>query len=481
MRKKISALCFAGVLALSLAACGEKNVEVTSSEQVTFAPLGSVETTEAPASVEVTESPEPEKMTAKKLVEEMAAALEGKQVLQTTAEMAMEVAQSVSIEGMSMEMETSMHNITETSISLEPYAAYAMSTATVDVMGESTTVDSEMYTVVEDDAVVYYMTDEVSGTWSRVDIGLTLDEMLAMGSYTGYNWMTEKNEEELILEEETELLDGQEVYVLCCTLTGEEMQMALNGTSGLEDMLKEYNLEALDYSMLVVPSVFYVDTKTFRPIKIEMEIQGMGEMMNHLMSEIMGETAEEGMEGMDMTIDVSGVTAVYTNISYDPVEVPSVPEEAYAQTEQERFNPDQGDGTYIVQESGAAVRITCPEGWMATDMSYDSLTLESNDGMVMYTMYQDTDNEDFAMYVEYLWIPQIEENGVYVSHEAGPVVDGMETIVVTCDGGNMIFVWKPVSNGGVFTYLVDSQGASVEECVRAAMALVEEYSLENVA
>ncbi len=282
---------------------------------------------ESSENIEPSEEPD-EVMTAAKLLDNLVTAMEGKIMLQTTVAMEMEM--SIGIGEYAMNMATV--NTSETKMSVEPFLSYNKSSVTMEMDGEQITMDSEVYTVEENDTVVSYMHEPTSGTWLKMDSGVALKD--AMQSYTGYEWMKDKAMDELVLEDATQVVEGKDAYVLKCTLTGEEMQKALNGMSNMEDMLEQSGLDFYDYGMLTVPTVFYIDTQTYRPIQIEMEIQGMSELVNNVMTGMAEENGEEdAVSGMNM--EISKVYAIYNNISYDAVEVPALPAEAIEAVKQE--------------------------------------------------------------------------------------------------------------------------------------------------
>ncbi len=487
MKCKLLSLLLTGSLILTLAGCGGKEdtsgaenessaaVQESSTSQEGPESAGSVENTETGVSEETIEQASSEALepfTAEVLVKEMAAASEGKQMLQVSVSMDMEM--SISAQGITVEM--AMNSTTDTKASLEPYASYSNTVMTMDMAGQQTTTDSEVYIVMENDTLVSYVHDNSTGQWSRMDSGMGLDD--TMVQYTGYDWMEEKTAEELILAKDTQIVGGKETYVLSCTLTGEEMQMALNGMSGLEDMLAENGLGTLDYTALNVPTVYYIDVETYLPVQIEMDIEGMSEMMDRLLSSLTGE-AEAGTEA-DMGIDISKVHAVYSNISYEPVEVPALPEEAVMMAAQSSFNPDQGDGTYIIQESGAVARVTCPEDFTVTDMTYDSLSLEKGDGtqMAAYTMFMGASSEDFVAYVEETDVSDLQAEEMYISHGMGPVIGQFETMELKCQGVNLYYAWAPMGEGWVYVNMADFNGLEIEAAMKPLLDAVEAWQLQ---
>ena len=453
-----------------MTACGEKN---NGEQSVETDVAGAASGTEDAASSEIPESSEEvmEEMTAQKLVEEMAAAAEGRQMTRTSVTMEMEM--SMESEGVAMTM--AMSSTADTMVSMEPYAAYTDTTMTIDMDGQQITETSQVYMLEEEGKLVNYTHADSLDMWQKLDTGMSLDEIMVQ--YTGYDWMKEKPENELALAEGTQMVGDREVYVMNCTLTGQEMQQALNGMSNLEDMLAQSGLEALDYTALTVPTVYYIDAETYLPVQMDMTIEGMSEMMNSLMSGMLDQT-EDGTD-IDMSIDISDVKVIYTDISYDPVEVPAVPEEGVMIAEQAGFNPDQGDGTYIIQESGAAARITCPEGWTVTDMAYDGITMQKDDSTQLggFTMYKGVTGEDFISYVEEVDVQELIAQELYISHEAGPVIGEYETMQVKCQGLTLYYAWGTVGDGQIFINVADYNGLDIESVLNPLLEIVEKWDL----
>ena len=73
-----------------------------------------------------------------------------------------------------------------------------------------------------------------------------------------------------------------------------------------------------------MPATFYVDAKTYLPVRMELQTGGTGDVLSGMMDELLGPT------GLEIEFDVGTVQAVYGSIGYDPVEVPGLPEEGLA-------------------------------------------------------------------------------------------------------------------------------------------------------
>ena len=421
---------------------------------------------------EPTEPPTEPPMTAERLVQEVMTATDEKPMTSGTVDM--EMAVTIAAEGVTMEMGMNMTCVTMTS--LEPYAGYAEMTMTMDMLGEQTTQTTRQYQMEQDGSIVSYMNVDGTNTWDKIVLDMDMDQLVQESQ--NYNYLTQ-TVDALQLDESTQLLDGQEVYVLRIDLQGAQMQEALQSMGMLQELLADTGME-FDFSALTVPTVYYIDAGTYLPVRMEMDIQGMGEMMSGMLGSMIGE------ETAGMQVDIPSFKASYSKMTYDPVEIPTVPAEGKLKADQASFNPDQGDGTYIIQESGSAVRITCPEGWTATEMGYDNLTLEKDDGTqtVTYNMWTGVSGGfAFVSMIERGDIVGQMEEGLYGSHGNTTLeLDGNSygALWVKCsDGSRINYAWDQI--GAQTNYLlvktVDKTGSSMEDSLAGVLSYVEEYQL----
>lgn len=180
------------------------------------------------------------------------------------------------------------------------------------------------------------------------------------------------------------------------------------------------------------------------------------------MSELMKTIADSA--DADMEISIGNVRAVASDMRYDPVEVPTVPEAAVQKLEQVNFDPDQGDGTYIIQESGNASKFVCPQDWSVTETLYDGLFLEHSNGRMAAscTIYVDVDGTTFSTYVTESEVQTYTQQNMYKSHGTGTAINGFETMWVQCEGMNMYYAWAPMGDAWLFVQLMDYAGQSLE-------------------
>ena len=262
-------------------------------------------------------------MTVEKLALKMVEATSGKMMTQATTTMDLELDMTMSQTGRSMDMGMDIHYLMDMKMQADPYRLYGDITMdmAMDVMGQSMeqTLNSRTYMELADGKAVSYVYDETTGIWQKTEV----DVMDSVTAGMDYGFLKDMIPE-ITMDEEIQTLNGTEVYVLRMTITGAQMQNAMGGAVDMESMLGQAGLNGeLDFSVMSVPTVMYVDAKTYLPVKMEMEIMGMGEVMKSMMGQMVG-----AMDGMGLDISIPVCKVVYENIGFDPVEVPEVPAEA---------------------------------------------------------------------------------------------------------------------------------------------------------
>lgn len=266
------------------------------------------------------------KMTTEKLALKMVEATGGKMMTQATTTMDLELDMTLGQGGMNMDLGMDINYDMDMKMQADPYLMYgeiSMDMA-MEIMGQTMeeTLNTKTYMELVDGKAISYAYDESTDTWqsSEVDMEETMESVTKGMDYSFLKDMIP----EIIMDEEKQILNGTEVYVLRMTITGEQMQKAMGGAVDMESMLGQAGLEGeLDFSALEVPAVIYVDAKTYLPVKMEMEIVGMGEMMKSMMGPMLG-----AAEGVELDLDIPVCKVVYENIGFDPVEIPEIPAEA---------------------------------------------------------------------------------------------------------------------------------------------------------
>src|SRR5699024_1949344 len=130
---------------------------------------------------------------------------------------------------------------------------------------------------------------------------------------------------------------------------------------------------------------------TYLPMRAEISVQGLDEVLAGIMR-----------NGASLSIQNASITVEYD--SNEPVEPYVLPEAAKeADVEDQRLledNPDNGSGTFTIQESGYYTDITAPEGYVLDYVNYDEVDFynEELDRKVCYQMWTTADSNDFLFW-----------------------------------------------------------------------------------
>ena len=443
IQKKLALLLAVCITVLALAGCGGK--KTGDSSQSSADPSGTASTSQQVQPLE--------EITAETLAKKVAEVTRGKALTQIKTVMEMDV--TMSAQGTSMTMLMDM--VSQAKMSADPFLTYMETESFIEMDGQEMSESSQIYIQQADDQLVTYTHLNSTDEWVWEEVAVTPELLEAQTDE--YGWLENKAAEELTLEESTQTLDGHTVYVLHCTLTGDEMMEAAGagGINGLEEALAVGGVETADFSALTMPTTIYIDAETYLPLKREMEILGMSELMNSI--------AASANADMQMTINTVKVAA--SGMSYEPVEIPAVPAEVMLKKEQENFEPDQGNGVYIIQESGSAAKFTTPVDWSVAEATYDNLFLEHANGRMAAscTIYADVDGTTFSSYVSENEVQTYTQQSMYKSHGTGTTINGFETMWIKCDGMNMYYAWAPMGDAWLFIQMMDYADQSLESAL----------------
>lgn len=355
--KKLGLWLLMLVLVFSLTACGEekdadedkdddkrtesvqeddKDSEEDSDDETTKAV--EPEVTEEPKATEEPKVTEEPKATEEPVKEVMAGALTAKEVLEktdaahkvqnmTSTKLLMDLEMTLTAEGLTMDMSMDMDGIYK--YSTDPYAVYAESNMTMNVLGQTETVKTTTYTL-EEDGKIYSYTNSGEIGWMKTDTGMTSEDVVTAGQ-AGFSSLYELPAEELELESETQTINDKEVYKLNVVFTGQTFMNMIEDmgedVEELEATMDEIAAMGVDLSLLSAKGSYYIDTETFRIAKIEMEVLGLDKVFDNVMDEAMAEAGEEAT-GVEFDINIGKCAITYDILSYDPVEIPALPEEA---------------------------------------------------------------------------------------------------------------------------------------------------------
>lgn len=383
------------------------------------------------------------------------------------------------------------------------------------------------YITVEDDELVSYYYYSLDDYWERTGSGMTIadsEEIMNVFNDVASKLKTEEfiDATNLVLAEEKEIVCNREVYALEYSMSGEELQKlydsmeleklydavfaAVEAEQAFElndeqkqllDKIKSSAMFDLNLKKLMVNCKIYIDAETFETVQLEFGLIGVDGVVDgfvdgvmSFMFEILDEAGVEynPEDVPKISVDLDDITVVCNTFGYDPVTIPEIPEKALIITAQESFDPDLGDGTYVIQEYGDAVRISVPEGWLPEPDWYYGLTLTKQDAEQMsiwgatetavFTMYgEDYTEDDFkAMVAEY------EEyyKSLEIYHETfQPEVEGYTVYRVNNMRLNAYYAWKPVGDGWLFVEYYDVTVQPMENTFLQMLANVSDYTLET--
>lgn len=248
-------------------------------------------------------------LTAREVADKMVEAMSKVESVQNDVTFKMDINMSMEAEGTSFDMAMKMDMDMQTISSTNPIAAYAKTVMVMDYMGESETQTTETYLVEEDgEYVTYSLFDDY---WSRSVADEDEKNQLVNGA--DYSYLKEIKDEDLDLAKKTEEVDGKNTYVLSVSVSGEYLA---NQGMDMEDMMGM----GVDMTDISFPMTMYIDTESFLPVRVTIDMSSMSDMIDQLMAESMGEL------GADLKMEVKCEDFVST-MTYN-VEVPAVPAEA---------------------------------------------------------------------------------------------------------------------------------------------------------
>lgn len=400
----------------------------------------------------------------------------------TYADSTMEMEMSISMEGLSLDID--MMAMGKNLVQTDPYMAYSSMDITINMLGQEETVSSESFVVLENGSLVTYTYDGESDYWSVLDTGMTEADILEQQE-ASYEWLAGKSVSDFVVDSELYDINGKDAYRIEVELTGEEMNRTLNGMSGITEMFDEMGLEDLDMSCLTVPSVYYVDAESYEIVQMEISIEGMDEMLNDMMYSLLVGTDPD----YDMEFVIGKFSMVYSNISYEPVEMPELPDVAQGVTWEEvedaseETAQDQQEGeVYIIEEADCYVGITCPADWTVTYTAYDTLDIENEElwQTAEFVMYCEVTRDDFVAYVEDVVVAYVEEYGLIADCSDFGTIGDYEVMAVYCEYFDFYFAWAQVDEAWLLITVTDYLGLGEEEALYPVMEMVDLEAGTNI-
>lgn len=252
------------------------------------------------------------------VVEKMVEACQGK--MMTKSSMNMEVEMSIGVEGFFIDMDMVMNS--DTYASIDPFTTYTEMTLDMNAMGQDMSEIVKSYTVEEDGKIVSYAYSSSDNQWFKEVVDIDVATLMEQQKVT-YHFLLTKPAEEYVLDSELHNINGKDAYKLSFTLTGAELMETMRGVEGVEELLAEAGMENLDMTALRAPTVYYVDAESYLIVGMEMSMEGMDEMIDKMMTELMAAEGEE----YSMSFELGKCNMICSDISYEPVEIPALPEE----------------------------------------------------------------------------------------------------------------------------------------------------------
>ena len=358
-------------------------------------------------------------MTPEKLAGKIKKAVEKTPYSQADVSLTMDMSVGEPTTGIEMDMAISVGG--QVRASYDPDTMYENLDMSIEMMGIRVPLNVEIYVLPEEDKIASYT--YMDGSWMRQEISATSQ---VDGSLSVALW--DLPADQLSLNEEVTELEGTPAACLSGTVTGKDISQAMGFLLGsleesgslldegmLMDQEGQPDLNDIDWEKISAQVDTYVDTKTYLPLRDEISITGMDEALSGLLEDS-GVTLK--IQQLEMTVDYP---------SYDPVEPCQLPEgakEAAAQNERLMAGePDNGDGTFTIQESGYYADIQTPEGYEVDYTSYDEVDFYSEelDRLVCYQMWTTTDSNDF-----FFWDKVSEEEYILTGESYGPGRLGMD-------------------------------------------------------
>lgn len=313
------------ILALLTGCTGSKQPEaVPSTEPPTEVPI--TEATEPP-----TEAPTERALSAFEIFNKCNAAAPDLATQYTTNET---LHMRTGAAGVTMELDISVN--TQAKLSREPFAINIQSETFTTMIGmEVEQTAREYYRKEGEDIVSYFDIEQLGLSFREVlpkelypevdkeefpEMYFPLDEEYLFVMNSEYACPPDNYAEYMDLEPETQIINGREVYVL----RYEQTALWLFGSTG------DGAIDA-DLGDIRIPTYWYVDAETFMPIKLEYTLKDLDPLVTAAMVKLLNIQLPENAG--DLMLEISEYTYTLTDMGFDPVEVPDIPEEILQRAE----------------------------------------------------------------------------------------------------------------------------------------------------
>lgn len=426
-------------------------------------------------------------MTPEKLAGKVKQATEKTPYSQAELDMTMEMSMAEASTGIEMDLGFQIGG--QMQVSHNPDTVYEDLDCTIEIMGLRVPTSMEVYILQEGDKIATYTNTQGSWTRSESDTSTQTTESASIALW-------DLPAEQLAIDEEVTELDGTPAVCLTGEVSGQDVAQAmgflfnsLEESGGLpdEDMMLEEAPADIDWEKVSAQVIAYVDSKTYLPLREEITLSGLEEALSIPQAE----------GSVSFSIQNTNMTVTYT--SYEPVEPCVLPEgakEAAAQNQRlQEGNPDNGDGTYTLQESGFYVDIAAPEGYALKKTNYGEVDFYSEelDRMVCYQLWVTADSNDLFFWdmvneQEYLYAGDVYTAGriEYKTMDTGSFTYCLDGFTHRQDGytGTNYYAWANLDDtfyGWVVVTIHDGgekqNSAITQEEVQGLLELASPYQI----
>lgn len=431
------------------------------------------------------------KMTTEKLLSKMIEATGGRQM--TCAELAadIEASYSMDISGADLTLDLSMSMDMKEYVNADPFKGYMEGTIHLAMLNQDIDSDMKIYMKEEDGGISTYTYTGINDEWTHTNGDFDLKEykkLLEQDTVSRLFTGTETNA--ITMEEETSVLDGTEVYVLRGNFMGEDVKNLLSGAGASLFMNENMDFDT-SFEDISVPMICYVDTATYLPLQIEMDIEGMETIVNQMLESELGEL--EGTEDLGLEISVSTCHMVMKNFSYDPQEIPEVPSDAIDaiafREALENVGTMLADGSYVLKSGSTALKLSVPDGFMAQDTADGTVSMVSSDGyrLVTYSLVPELYVEESLSTILDTYTGMFSAMGMELNRDSQPQTissplgdsDGYQ---MTSEGVGIYYTSVPVNSFCLYVLAVDLGGnwSGADEALGSTLAGVRELSISDI-
>ena len=434
------------------------------------------------------------KMTTEKLLTKMNQAVDGRQMTYAEFTEEMEASYQMDVMGANMSMDMSMTMDMKEYVNADPLSGYIEGTVNVNMMEQDVESDMKIYMGEEDGSVSAYVYTGMNDDWSRMDVDFDLEEykkLLNQNTVANLFAGVGSADESIAMDEETSDLDGTEVYVLRGSFMGEDVEELLSGAGVSMFMGDGMNMD-LSLEDLSVPMVCYVDAATYLPVQIEMDIEGMDSLVDQMLESELGQLEGE-TEDLGMEISVGTCHVVMKNFSYEPQDIPAVPEEAKEaiafKEALETVGPTLEDGSYVLKSGSCALRIPLLDGFVEQEVSDGTVSMAGSDGFSLVTyalipsMYEEQSMTAMIdTYTDLFSAMGVELTADPKSQTIPAPLGASDGYQLVSDGIGLYYTSVPVKGMNLYVLAVDLGGnwLDAKEALTPALAGVRELNYSDL-